>query len=735
MPHSTTKKNRRSILILGISLISFASLLAFPSFAWLIAPQTSSPIGSALTGKANGSYFNGGDGSADHPYEIDNALQLYYFNWLQDLGYFNKREGKTSSGEEDTSTPIKQIYFKLTSDIDASSSCLPPAGTTQYPFVGNFNGDGHVIKGLTITNDKSKLKRIPQDASFTDGLLDNAEIVGFFGIIGQYKEELDYTIKNVAEDGTVTYVNEVSNLYFDDLNVDTAASKSLTGLIAGYVNGNLSYCGVRAGSLTYATSTGTLDGYDQLSKYSLIGDYNTENFTWKGQPKKAGSNDWGGTINVYELSRRMTYIINDTMAYNSFQAEAKPNRMGLNYVIYNKYKTNDVFYKISGLQARLKNSYLPLNVDTTTEFAGGEITGTKEESKTKYWATATTSFFANSTNESEIILKSNPGYITSDDSDQHTYHYIYPSSNVSNSLGGTSFSEDNLVMLTFDGNNNLARIVDGQNTANNTSLNSAFTNSVEASSLSQYSNVKEKLGDVITNNLIYTLAWGVGTTSSYSTMDGTFQMNGTTYSKLLSPGIDFVVQEAGYITAVFCSITNSGGANDLFSLYKVTRSSDGTPTEEQITDLFPSATDTTFPKSKALLYLQIPVEAGEYFISGKSASTSAGFMYLDIGANAQGTTPSPGTDSSPDIDFVYYEDEAATTKKILKINDKSYVASGVYFSVGTSPTSVYYWRNSSGSGVFYCVLPSSASSAIVSVGTGSSVKKDQPYSTEETSGS
>jgi hypothetical protein len=101
---------------------------------------------------------------------------------LQYLGYFN-----------DTTT-----YFVLTSDIDASDLVLPPVGTASSPFIGYFDGNGHTISGLNISNDKTKLNNtdvdgnkfnIPYQALENGELTDPAEIVGFFGVVGEIDED------------------------------------------------------------------------------------------------------------------------------------------------------------------------------------------------------------------------------------------------------------------------------------------------------------------------------------------------------------------------------------------------------------------------------------------------------------------------------------------------------------------------------------------------------------------
>lgn len=393
----------------------------------------------------------------------------------------------------------------------------------------------------------------------------------------------------------------------------------------------------------------------------------------------------GGSINIYELSKRITYIMNDSMSYSAYTSVAAPNKFGLNNISYNKYNLPDTsFYESTGIQAYLYNgSYFPLGVNTDTEFSGGEITGKKTDSGSKYsnWKTATTSFFSDSSNSSEI-LKNNTGYVTSPattNKQDGTLHYIRDVSTVQNSFGGTTYDADKLVMLTYQ-NGTFARIKDGDNIKRNTALESAFTDTVEASTLERYKAVKEDLSTIFTNsgNLIYTLGW---TNTDSSILPGNFTMDGTTYTSLLAPGIDFVVHKTGRITVVFCSISNDTG-NKLVSLYKVDRT-DGTPKKGvEITDGIPSSASKEFATNKCILYLEIEVDAGEYFITTDTGtiSTAADFMYLDIGANAGGdgggSTPGTAAYTIDTVDFVNNTTDYAANGKFTAFKDVTFNLSG-----------------------------------------------------------
>ena len=678
-------------------------------------------------GSAKASYFGGGDGSSEEKaYVISSSTHFYNFAWLQYLGYFTAAGGANNGR--------LQSYFKLTKNIDmrelqrnGTVSALPPIGTEQYPFIGNFNGNGYKIDNVFVSNLMSDL--IVRPTTYKTATDDNnnevlavygtagtttkaVNIVGLFGVTGDYGVSADakgvvsgsneYTNKfkdslslptaatTSGADEVYYGVMKVENLYTDNLSVKSASSKTLVGLAAGYASASLNNVGVYRCSITVNAGATGLSDSAPFSNYSLLGDYNDAVITWDEKPSGGGGggsgNDWGGSINIYELSKRIAYIMNDSMSYSARLSVAAPNKFGLNNISYNKYNLPDTsFYESTGIQASLYNgSYFPLGVNTDTEFSGGEITGKKTDSGSKYsnWKTATTSFFSDSSNSSEI-LKNNTGYVTSPvTTNQHdgTIHYIRDVSTVQNSFGGTTYDADKLVMLNYQ-KGKFVRIKDGDNITRNTALESAFTDTVEASTLERYKAVKEDLSTIFTNsgNLIYTLCW---TNTDSSILPGNFTMDGTTYTSLLAPGIDFVVHKKGRITVVFCSVSNDTG-NKLVSLYTVDRT-DGTPKKGvEITDGIPSSASKEFATNKCILYLEIEVEAGEYFITTDTGtiSTAADFMYLDIGANAGGdggggSTPGTAAYTIDTVDFVNNTTDYAANGKFTAFKDVTFKLSG-----------------------------------------------------------
>lgn len=689
-------------------------------------------------GSAKASYFGGGDGSSEeNAYVISSSTHFYNLAWLQYLGYFNAAGGANNGR--------LQSYFKLTKNIDMSElqrngtvSALPPIGTEQYPFIGNFNGNGHKIDKVFVSNLMSDL--IVRPTTYKTATDDNnnevlavygtagtttktVNIVGLFGVTGDYgvsaaakgvvsgsneytnkfKDSLSSPTAATTSGADEVYygVMKVGNLYTDNLSVKSASSKTLVGLAAGYASASLSNVGVYRCSITVNAGATGLSDSAPLSNYSLLGDYNDAVITWDEKPSGGGGggsgNDWGGSIDFYDLSKRITYILNKNQQYNSFTITNSKNNMGLNGISFT-YKTDKVLYEMQGNQINIYGqSYFPLNVDTEKEFKNENRATITNNGKTITYAT--TDYFSDSTKTEEAVLTKNPGFITTTNNQYETTHDIWKNSKIGASLGFTksgasypsgTYNEDNLVMLNIDESGNLSRIVDGDNTTNNKNLND-IQSTKEATELHRYAEVKKEIKNFLTNdnNYIYGWTWN---TSATSTIKGTFKMNGINYTDVLAPGIDFIVGSSGYITAIFCPNANGGGGNKLFTLYKVTRNGDnGTPTATKVAGKIPTETGD-FDIKSALLYLEIKVDAGEYFISAdvdsgantsdnKGANTSAGLMYLDIGANAGGdggggSTPGTAAYTIDTVDFVNNTTDYAANGKFTAFKDVTFNLSG-----------------------------------------------------------
>ncbi|MBR2612088.1 MAG: hypothetical protein IKC72_03365, partial [Clostridia bacterium] len=263
---------------LPVLLIVFLMLIT-ASFAWFTGASLVPEGAEVVLG-----YFAGGSGTESDPYIISRPVHLYNFAWLQNTGRFNE------TYDEDGN--LVPFHFVVTEDLNMAGYILPPIGTANYPFIGKFNGvdteNGKVaISNLTVSNiiAPNEITKRPQNVTDLAG----AEIIGMFGIVGQYN--------GIPADATYTnIVPAVTNFLLDEPVIRTQTEQALMGLIAGYVNGKVHEVGVKGGTLlSGAPNTLPLGTNKYLSYYALIGNRH-ESVSWGGvsAPGESG----GGAIRI-----------------------------------------------------------------------------------------------------------------------------------------------------------------------------------------------------------------------------------------------------------------------------------------------------------------------------------------------------------------------------------------------------------------------------------------------------
>ena len=254
---------KRTCAIL-VMVLTIAVLIHSASLAWVSDNGLSSLI--SISGAVHKNYFEYGEGTVDKPYGIATPGQLYYFAWLQYLGFFNV--------DKDGDDYLDTFYFELSDKylengvLNMKGYTLPPIGTVNNPFLGNFNGKGITISNLTVKNSYRALSAPPSGTS-TDSF-SGADIIGFFGVVGSLPGDTTYEYYSDT--------NEIKNLALSNLTIHTESEKNtLIGIVAGYVNGKVSGVGVIGSTITIKEGLLPLGPLDQdnniknLSDYSLIG--------------------------------------------------------------------------------------------------------------------------------------------------------------------------------------------------------------------------------------------------------------------------------------------------------------------------------------------------------------------------------------------------------------------------------------------------------------------------------
>ena len=220
------KKTRNRLISVGIALLLFIAA------AVLIIPTTT----------ASAASFSGGDGSSGTPYRISTAA---------DLAAIAQQVNNSGIAHYDG------VYFKLYKDINLGGMEWAPIGKNDstYWFNGNFDGDGHTISNLTITQK-------------TDG--------GFLGLFG-------------CSRGTI------KNLFIKNVNINAAYGEKAAGAICAANYGTIEKCGVDSGTIVDKSSgIGGISGrnYDTISQCYNKADLTTEN----GKAAGISGMNYQGTI-------------------------------------------------------------------------------------------------------------------------------------------------------------------------------------------------------------------------------------------------------------------------------------------------------------------------------------------------------------------------------------------------------------------------------------------------------
>ena len=309
-------KKRLSIKAIAALTIFTAFATITASAAWIIPVANIDKTKNPITGKTQGAYYAYGNGLLptesqpnNRPYGITVPRHLYNFAWLQYLGFYNK---PSDNG--------KQFYFELGDNIDMTGWVLPPIGTEENPFIGNFNGNGYVVKGLTISNNFSDYEYHPSDVTSSNFV--QPHILGFIGVLGDYNDEFGSTAYSSA-------ANTFKDTGLTGITIKTYVKDTLMGVAAGYAEAKMENVAVDASTITFDSSvTQTTTAYKtftNISDYYLVGyTPNTKNVTkvdetiyninttsghkFNATEQGEGATGWGGSIDMMSVTKRLQTI-------------------------------------------------------------------------------------------------------------------------------------------------------------------------------------------------------------------------------------------------------------------------------------------------------------------------------------------------------------------------------------------------------------------------------------------
>lgn len=215
--------------------------------------------------------FDGGTGTKDDPYKIANAPQLAYLAKTMWDAYAQGTDSSIISSTGERSTDAKPlynaytgVYFELTADIDLSSKEWTPIGSYAVRFNGNFNGNGHTVSNLKMTNPYLG--------------------IGLFGATGYASSISKLGLKDVS----ITFSNDSGTAIKDYINTGISYNDRIYGagaLVGVLGGGTVENCFAKNVSITKTGSramngaTGGLLGTGNAIE-NYTGTVNTSNVTY-----------------------------------------------------------------------------------------------------------------------------------------------------------------------------------------------------------------------------------------------------------------------------------------------------------------------------------------------------------------------------------------------------------------------------------------------------------------------
>lgn len=184
-----------------------------------------------ISSEPDATIFAGGDGTAEKPFLIKTPAQMVSFaGSLTDL------------------IDYEGYYVALDGDIDLAGIDWNPVGGQLYLFGGEFNGNGHAIKNLTMGT---------AAAPKADGFTEDENHAGLFGKLGETAVIENVDLKNV-------YINVTSEKLMDVGAVAGETQSSSTGGIGAVLNN------VHADGTVIVSNDGD-SAYDNIWAGGLLG--------------------------------------------------------------------------------------------------------------------------------------------------------------------------------------------------------------------------------------------------------------------------------------------------------------------------------------------------------------------------------------------------------------------------------------------------------------------------------
>lgn len=252
------KKNFKKLFLILFFLFFFSIACLF-IYLFIDARSTFSINDRSWDGVTSANCFSSGDGTLDSPYEITNAYELYFLSKMVNSNLDDSINGGKYSNK----------YYILTDDIDLNNNLWLPIGNSDFPFVGSFDGNGHTIYNLKLSNNYENvgLFGVVYNAVINRVSINNINIeltsdVNVITYIGSLFGKGNY---DISKDNSTFSIDNV-NFNLGEYNINTALY--LSDFI-GYSDGTTSFSNI----IVYHNANDDLSN-DNIFYQGLYGDLN-----------------------------------------------------------------------------------------------------------------------------------------------------------------------------------------------------------------------------------------------------------------------------------------------------------------------------------------------------------------------------------------------------------------------------------------------------------------------------
>jgi hypothetical protein len=201
----------------------------------------------------------------------------------------------TVNGLNGQSTVLSGKTITLTDDVDMSEHAWVPIGTTERPFTCTFDGNGHLIKGVTCSTEfqhkglfgyvsgAANIQNVVVQAELTGNSLTTGAIAGTFASTG--------TISNVEGAGTLT---------------GGALTTSMGGLVGNNTGGTI-HSSFAVNTITSANATTQVGGLVGNNTGDLLNCYANATISGTGQVGGLVGTNTGTVENCYSVIGSQTF--------------------------------------------------------------------------------------------------------------------------------------------------------------------------------------------------------------------------------------------------------------------------------------------------------------------------------------------------------------------------------------------------------------------------------------------